>query len=107
MPDQPSDFARRVLDAVDRIPVGAVLTYGDVAEFVAGSAAGDNGRRAAPRAVGAVMARYGSEVPWHRVVYGDGRLAHGHEAQAARLLRAESVPVRDGRVDLARARWTG
>jgi alkylated DNA nucleotide flippase Atl1 len=93
-----SDFARRVLDAVDRIPPGSVLTYGDVAEYV--------GVRA-PRAVGAVMARYGGEVPWHRVVYGDGRLPPGHEAEARRRLRAEGVPVRGDRVDLARARWDG
>jgi len=89
-----------VLDAVDRIPAGAVLTYGDVAKWVAGTEG-----RAAPRAVGAVMARHGSEVPWHRVVYGDGRLPYGHEVLAARLLRAEGVAVRDGRVDLTRARW--
>jgi alkylated DNA nucleotide flippase Atl1 len=93
-----SDFARRVLDVVDRIPVGSVMTYGDVADYV--------GVRA-PRAVGAVMARYGGEVPWHRVVYGDGRLPPGHEAEAARLLRAEGVPVRDDRVDLRRGRWDG
>ena len=93
-----SDFARRVLDAVDRIPPGSVLTYGDVAEYV--------GVRA-PRAVGTVMARYGGEVPWHRVVYGDGRLPPGHEAEARRRLRAEGVPVRGDRVDLARARWDG
>lgn len=103
MSAEPSDFARWVLDAVDRIPAGAVLTYGDIAEYVAA----DNAGRRAPRAVGAVMARYGSEVPWHRVVYGDGRLPYRHQVRAARLLRAEGVPVRDGRVDLARARWTG
>lgn len=93
-----SDFARRVLDAVDRIPAGSVLTYGDVADYV--------GIRA-PRAVGGVLARYGSEVPWHRVVYGDGRLPPGHEAEAARRLRAEGVAVRGGRVDLPGGRWDG
>jgi len=103
VPDELTDFARRVLDAVDRIPPGAVSTYGDIAEYVVGT----KSQRAAPRAVGAVMARYGSEVPWHRVVYGDGRLPHGHEVMAARLLRAEGVSVRDGRVDLAAARWNG
>ena len=47
-------FARLVLDAVERIPRGKAMSYGDVAEFVgAGSA----------RAVGMVMARHGSVVP--------------------------------------------
>jgi len=98
VPAELSDFARRVLDAVDRIPAGCVMTYGDVAEYV--------GVRA-PRAVGAVMALHGSEVPWHRVVYGDGRLPPGHEAEATRRLRAEGVVVRGGRVDLAHGRWDG
>ncbi len=103
MPDELTDFARRVLDVVDRIPAGSVATYGDIAERVVGTSS----HRSAPRAVGAVMARYGSEVPWHRVVYGDGRLPHGHEVRAARLLRAEGVPVRAGRVELSHVRWKG
>ena len=74
------------------------MSYGDVAEYVGA---------ASPRAVGAVMARYGSEVPWHRVVYGNGRLPYGHEAEASRLLRADGVPMRGDRVDIARARWDG
>jgi methylated-DNA-protein-cysteine methyltransferase-like protein len=98
VPAELSDFARRVLDAVDRIPAGSVMTYGDVAEYVG---------VAAPRAVGAVMARYGSEVPWHRVVYGDGRLPPGHEAEAARRLLAEGLAVRGDRVDLVAGRWDG
>ncbi|MEP6697413.1 MAG: MGMT family protein [Pseudonocardiales bacterium] len=98
MPTELSDFARRVLDAVDRIPPGMVLTYGDVAEYVG---------VIAPRAVGAVMARYGGEVPWHRVVYGDGRLPPAHEAEAARRLWAEGVVMRGDRVDLLRHRWDG
>ncbi len=91
-----SEFARRVLDVVDAIPAGSVMTYGEVADQV--------GVRA-PRAVGAVMARYGSEVPWHRVVYGDGRLPPGHEAEAGRRLRSEGVALSGDRVDLRAARW--
>jgi alkylated DNA nucleotide flippase Atl1 len=91
-------YARAVLDAVDRIPAGAVMSYGDVAEMVgAGSA----------RSVGTVMSRYGAEVPWHRVLHADGSCAtHQAEHQLA-LLREEDVPVRRGRVDMSRARWLG
>jgi O-6-methylguanine DNA methyltransferase len=91
-------FARRVLDAVDKIPRGRVMSYGDVAEYIgAGSA----------RAVGTVMARHGSEVPWHRVLRSDGTCAtHKSDRQLA-LLRAERVPMRGERVDMARARWDG
>ena len=91
-------FAQRVLDAVDRIPRGKVMSYGDVAEYVgAGSA----------RAVGRVMATWGSEVPWHRVLHNDGTCAeHKSDGQLA-ALRRERVPMRGGRVDMSRARWDG
>jgi alkylated DNA nucleotide flippase Atl1 len=91
-------FARLVLDAVDRIPRGKVMSYGDIAEYV-----GQGG----PRQVGAVMSRYGHEVAWHRVVLADGRPAPGHEAEALRRLRRERVPMRGDRVDMNRARWDG
>ena len=91
-------YARRVLDVVDAIPPGRVLTYGDVAELVGSGAA---------RAVGAVLARYGSEVPWHRVVLATGEPAPGHQAAALALLAAEGAPLRGNRVDLAAGRWDG
>lgn len=85
------DTTRRVLDVVDAIPAGSVRSYGAVAR-----AAGI----ASPRTVGRILARYGGEVPWHRVVRADGTVA-GHLAseQLARL-RAEGVTIADGRVDL-------
>ncbi|HEU5033415.1 MAG TPA: MGMT family protein [Mycobacteriales bacterium] len=98
MQPPPTAFAQRVLDVVDRIPRGTVMSYGDVAEFL-----GSGG----PRAVGTVMARYGAEVPWHRVVRNDGTCAtHKADRQLA-LLRKEKVPLRGDRVDMARARWDG
>ena len=91
-------FARRVLDAVDRIPAGKVMAYGDVADFVgAGSA----------RAVGMVMSRHGSEVPWHRVLHADGTCATHKGDRQLDLLRAEGVPVNGDRVDMRKARWDG
>lgn len=91
-------YARRVLDQVDAIPPGRVLTYGDVADLLGSGAA---------RAVGMVLARYGHEVPWHRVVLATGAPAPGHEVAALRLLRAEGVQLCGERVDLAAARWDG
>lgn len=98
MPARLTVFAKSVLDAVDRIPRGRVMSYSDVAEYV-GAGSG--------RAVGTVMARYGAEVPWHRVLRNDGTCAtHKSERQLA-LLRAEGVPMRGDRVDMTRARWNG
>jgi O-6-methylguanine DNA methyltransferase len=91
-------FARRVLDAVERIPRGTVMSYGDVAEYVgAGSA----------RAVGTVMSRHGAEVPWHRVLHADGTCATHKSDRQLDLLRDEGVAMRGERVDMSRARWDG
>jgi len=91
-------FTLAVLDAVDKIPEGRVLSYSDVAELV-GKGSG--------RAVGTVMARYGGEVPWHRVLRNDGSCATHKSEHQMELLREENVPMRDGRVDMALARWDG
>lgn len=88
-------FARSVLDAVDGIPPGSALTYGDVAELVgAGSA----------RAVGMVLSRHGAEAAWWRVVHWDGRPPEGYVEAALRRLGREGCPVRGGKVDLDFAR---
>jgi alkylated DNA nucleotide flippase Atl1 len=91
-------FARIVLDAVDAIPAGKVMSYSDVAEYV-GKGSG--------RAVGTVMATYGAEVPWHRVVRSDGSCAPGVRDRQVATLREEGVPMDGQRVDMRRARWNG
>jgi alkylated DNA nucleotide flippase Atl1 len=100
-------YAEKVLDAVDLIPPGRVMTYGDVAEWL-----GEGG----PRQVGRVMAEYGAVVPWWRVVRADGVLLAGHEQRALAEYRAEGTPLRTAgpategrlpRLDMRRARWDG
>jgi len=93
-------FASQVLDVVDRIPSGRVLTYGDVAEYLG------EGRA---RGVGTVMARYGGAVAWWRVLRADGSVAPGLQERAFARYAAEGTPLRRGgsRVDLSRARWDG
>jgi methylated-DNA-protein-cysteine methyltransferase related protein len=93
-----SQFARAVLDAVEQIPAGKVMTYGDVAELIGQGSA---------RSVGTVMGRYGGEVPWHRVVQASGRPVERLLDEALALLRAEGCPLRGERVVLADARWDG
>jgi alkylated DNA nucleotide flippase Atl1 len=90
------DYAEAVLELVERIPAGRVMSYGAIAEVV-----GWGG----PRQVGTVMSRYGGGVPWHRVVNSVGRLVPGHEVKARRLLLAEGVPFRGDHVDMRRAAW--
>jgi alkylated DNA nucleotide flippase Atl1 len=94
----PTPYARAVLDVVDCIPPGKVLTYGDVAELMG---------RGSPRTVGAVLSGHGREVPWQRVVQASGRPAEPHLQEALALLASEGCPLAGERVDLAAARWDG
>jgi methylated-DNA-protein-cysteine methyltransferase-like protein len=88
-----SDPTRHFVDAVIAVlrktKPGEVMTYGEVAE--------EAGYPGAARAVGNVLRRVDG-LPWWRVVTTSGRLAPGHEAKQAELLRSEEVIVRDGRV---------
>ena len=90
------DFVEAVLAAVEEVPPGRVVTYSDIAEWVG---------RGGPRQVGRVLALYGGGVCWWRVIRADGRPATGLEERALAHLREEGAPVRNGRVDLRRARW--
>ncbi|MCA4132326.1 MGMT family protein [Arthrobacter sp. M4] len=102
------EYVTAVLGVVDLIPPGTAVSYGDVAELL-----GAGG----PRQVGAVMSRYGSGVPWWRVLKASGEAPPGHEPEALRHYVTEHTPLRGDherflrtgegrwRVDLGKARW--
>jgi methylated-DNA-protein-cysteine methyltransferase related protein len=101
----PSDTAQAQIAAVLKaIPRGRVCAYGWVAELA--------GLRGRARLVAWLLAHGGErDLPWHRVLRSDGRIAFapgsdGYREQARRL-RAEGVTVSKGRVDLARFGWRG
>jgi DNA-3-methyladenine glycosylase II len=85
----PDAHAERILARVRAVPPGSVRTYGDIDPE-------------APRVVGRVLATTHEGVPWHRVVRADGTAAQGQPQLD--LLRREGVPMRDGHIDLHRAR---
>lgn len=82
-------FERAVVNVVRRLRPGEVASYGEIAQ--------EAGFPGAARAVGNVLAN-SDGLPWWRVVRADGTLAAPDERKQARLLRAEGVPVRYGRV---------
>jgi alkylated DNA nucleotide flippase Atl1 len=109
---EPADsFVDLVLELVADIPPGRVMTYGDIAATF--------GSRGA-RVVGQIMARYGSDVPWWRVIRSSGQPPACHEGRALEFYREEGTPLRSlsaddsartgvearYRIDLARARWS-
>ena len=102
-PPPVDDFASQVLDVVDAIPPGRVMSYGDIAAYLA---AGPG-----PRQVGKVLSTYGGAVPWWRVIHSDGTPAPGHDSRALKHYLAEGTPLRSARppvrVDMRRARWPG
>jgi methylated-DNA-protein-cysteine methyltransferase-like protein len=72
-----------VFDRIRRIPAGFVTTYGSLTP-------------GAPRHAGRLLSEAPPGIPWWRVVRADGTLAKGSEQQ--RMLVAEGVPMRAGRV---------
>ena len=90
--------AKRIYEAVKRIPYGQVATYAQVAQM-----AGD---RKMARAVGNALHKNPDpdNIPCYRVVNAKGELAgefaFGGALKQAELLMAEGVEVVDGKVDL-------
>jgi methylated-DNA-protein-cysteine methyltransferase-like protein len=93
------DRAARILAAVESIPAGRVMTYGDVAEYI--------GAGRVARLVGRVLAADAGTVPWHRVVHANGTMADHLRDEQIQRLRSEGVRVVNGRVDLQVHRWDG
>ncbi|MCR5002013.1 MAG: methylated-DNA--[protein]-cysteine S-methyltransferase [Lachnospiraceae bacterium] len=89
---------KRIYEAVKKIPYGCVATYGQVAEL-----AGD---RKMARAVGNALHKNPDpdNIPCFRVVNSKGELAgefaFGGPGAQARLLEAEGIEVKEGRVDI-------
>ncbi len=94
---------QRIREVVAAIPYGSVASYGEVAERA--------GVPRGARQVGRVLRETPDDVvlPWYRVLRADGRIAfppgsHAFREQSRRL-RAESVKVVKGRVEMARHGW--
>lgn len=90
--------AKRIYEAVKKIPKGKVATYGQVAEL-----AGD---KKMARAVGNALHKNPDplHIPCYRVVNAKGELAgefaFGGAGAQAKLLEADGIKVVDGKVDL-------
>lgn len=93
------DFAREVEAVVCAIPVGKVLTYGDVAALA--------GQPSHARQVGKILGCMGFEsaVPCHRVVNFEGRTAPHWPEQTGRLKAEGVVFTKSGLVDMKLHRW--
>ena len=92
--------AKRIYEAVKKIPKGKVATYGQIAEL-----AGD---KKMARAVGNALHKNPDPegIPCYRVVNSKGELAgqyaFGGEWKQAELLEADGIEIVNGRVDLTK-----
>lgn len=97
----PDRKAALILAAIRAIPRGEVAGYGVVAQR-----AGLPGR--ARLAARVLRENDDPDLPWHRVLRSDGRIAFPEGSrqfrEQARRLRAEGVPVSQGRVRAVTAR---
>lgn len=74
----------RVLRAVELVPPGRVVSYGDIAGLVG----------IGPRQVGWVMRHYGGNVAWWRVVNASGDHADFHRRRAFEIWADEGIEVK-------------
>ena len=95
----------RIHQVTRQIRTGQVGTYGQIALVV-----GVNSARRVARAM--AMLPVGSDVPWHRVINSQGKIAvrrdGGPDPEQKRRLRLEGVRFDpQGRVNLAAVAWPG
>ncbi len=94
---------KRIYEAVKQIPYGQVATYAQIAEVA--------GNKKMSRAVGNALHKNPDpdNIPCFRVVNSKGELsgefAFGGIGQQAKLLEAEGIEVKDGKVNLEEFQW--
>ena len=91
-------------ELVSQIPMGKVVTFGDIAKMADCRSA---------RAVGFALNQLpeGSGVPWQRVINSQGEVSkrsnsEGHCLQEE-LLEEEGIEFMNGKIDLNKYRWHG
>lgn len=103
-------FYEQVWSLVRQIPVGKVLTYGQIAKMIPPPSGVEIEAYAAfaPRWVGAAMAACPDDLPWQRVINAQGRISKRDGAEKQRqLLEQEGVEFdAKDKVDLNKYGWS-
>lgn len=103
LPEEHRRLYERIYLLVRQIPAGKVATYGQIAAIVGDCTA---------RMAGYAMAAAPDDVPWQRVINAQGKVSPradhwGTEMQRLRLAEEGVDFDEQGRVNLARVRWSG
>ncbi len=85
-------FSGRVFALATLIPAGRVTTYGTLAKAAGGGAM-------AARSISSILGKAPNQkaIPWHRIVYADGRvwLDAEHEATRRKLYKREGIKLNE------------
>lgn len=110
-PDQ-SGYFEQVWTLVRQIPVGCVMSYGQIAQAlpVPDGSNPESYRRLGPRWVGRAMRHCPDDVPWWRVINSQGKISLPVDSTAAtrqreRLLQEGVQFDERGRVDFKQFGW--
>lgn len=103
-----NNFYQQVYAVVRRIPPGRITTYGRIAQMLGAPRAA----RAVGYALNALSDSQAPDVPWQRVINGQGRISIVNRqvsaAEQAQLLQNEGIAVsEDLRIDLEKYLWQG
>ena len=100
---KPSPLYQSIYNLVRQVPPGYVTTYGQIAQLVG----------CAARTVGFAMAALpaGNDVPWQRVINGQGKVSPRTDGEGnilqRDLLEAEGLCFsQKGKLNLEKLRWT-
>ena len=91
---QSADFSSAVSVEIAKVPSGKVISYGQLAVYC--------GRPGAARVVGQIAHFGDPELPWHRLVHANGKMANGYvpggPLRQRRLLEEEGVKFHNDKV---------
>jgi methylated-DNA-protein-cysteine methyltransferase-like protein len=100
-----SDSYKKIWEQAALIPAGQVASYGQVAKQ---AGLPRRGARMVARAVAAAPREM--QLPWHRIVNAQGCISipktSARYEQQQELLRAEGVPVNNGKLDIDKHGWS-
>lgn len=90
-------FSERVVKAALAIPPGRVTTYGRIARA---AGAGPMGARSVTAILGKAWEEGETHIPFHRIVYADGRIwiSSRHHQKRMKLYKEEGVEVEDDHI---------
>lgn len=99
-----SDFSRKVMELINKIPKGKVATYGQIAKL----AGKPHGSRGVSWILHSCSVTY--RLPWHRVVNSKGKisflpLSHNYRQQKRYLENEKVIFLHGDRIDLLRFQW--